>query len=678
MKVIKRDGSSVEIDMTQIRKQTIPACEGLENVDYLLLEKDVELGLKDGVTTKQIQSALIRSSSNRVTVDTPDYTYVAARLALYDHYHHIKRLYGKSHTGDVYNHITLFDYIEKYRFIFSDWYTTYTVEEILELDSCIVSSRDKLFDYSGVEVLLNRYLARYNGVIVELPQHMHMAVCMFLMQNEKNNRLQHIKDLYEEVSTLRYVNATPINTNGRLKTGSLISCLLTHIGDTTTSITEAITETAIGSKLGSGFGFDATTIRSMGASIGGQPNRSGGKVPFLKILNDTLLAFDQGGKRSGAGCVFVECWDIDFFDFLDMRKKNGDDRRRAHELFLSINARDVLFERYEADPESSWTLFDPYDEKEFKINPHVFNPNTRVIKVKEIFVAAITAWVENGTPFWHFVDNTNRQHRHKELGIIRQSNLCQEVVMPTDEERTSVCNLGSINMSRFVNYETYRKTLQVALRAVDNAIDLSDYPTFRSKKSQQEFRACGIGQMGEAEYVATHNMEYGSEEHRKFLEEYYYFTKQVLDEASQELAKEKGSCVVDGYRNAYIQAIAPNSTSGIFAGTTNSVEPVYSKAWVEGNKDNEYFMTAPHITRKNKQYYKSAFEIDIFKQLDCSAIRQKYIDMSISTNIHMNSLDLKATTVRDIIFYAWKKGLKTLYYFKTKAVRNIVCEGCEN
>lgn len=544
-------------------------------------------------------------------------------------------------------------------------------------------------------------------------------------------------------------------------------------------------------------------------------------------------------KRAGAGCVYIECWDIDFFDFLDLRKKNGDDRRRAHELFLGINARNILFERLEQDPESNWTLFDPYDvpdlrnlygeaftkryeeyEKDFKINPHVFNPNTRVVAVKEIFAAAISAWVENGTPFWHFIDNTNEAHQYPELGLIRQSNLCvtgdtpiltkeyghtpigplvesgvketlcwngeewsltpifktsdeeelievkisnidnptkatpyhkwyietkegivekrthelkvgdllesywdpeteslcmghriecitpllfkeptycgtepirhklifngvltgncTEVVIPTDEERTAVCNLGSINMSRFIDYPTYRKTLQVALRAVDNAIDLSIYPSKKAQKSQIENRACGIGQMGEAEYIATRGIEYGSIEHQKFLEEYFKFTRETLDDYTRVLAEEKGSCIIKGVRNAYLQAIAPNSTSGIFAGTTNSTEPVYSKAWVEGNKDNEYYMTAPHITKENKKYYQSAFEVDIYKQLDCTAIRQKYVDMAISTNIHMNSIGLKASMVKDIIVYAWKKKLKTLYYFKTKAVRNIVCEGCEN
>lgn len=296
MKVIKRDGSSREIDLRQIRKQTIPACEGLQNVDYLQLEKDVELGLKDGVTTQQIQKALIRAAANRVTVDTPDYTYVAARLSLYNHYHHIKHLHGKRMQGDVYNAVTLYDYIEKYKHIFSKWYLSYTIEEILELDSCIQSDRDLLFDYSGTEVLLNRYLARDKGIVVELPQHMHMSLAMFIMQKEKENRIQHVKDLYEELSTLRYVNPTPINTNGRLNSGSLISCLLTFIGDSTESITDAIKETALGSKAGSGFGFDGSTIRSAGSPIEGFPNRSGGKIPFFKVINDTLLAWNQGGR----------------------------------------------------------------------------------------------------------------------------------------------------------------------------------------------------------------------------------------------------------------------------------------------------------------------------------------------------------------------------------------------
>ena len=213
MLVTKRDGSMVPLDIKQVRKQTIPACAGLENVNYRGLEEDVELSLRDGITSKEIQKILIRSAADKISIESPDYTYVAARLTLYDLYHSIKHYHGKKGSGDVYRMVTLKDYIKKYSNLFSEWYTKYTDEEIDELDSVIDGKRDLLFNYLGVEVLINRYLVRYNGKPVELPQHMHMCIAMFLMQDEKENRLQYIKDLYEETSNLRYINATPINSN---------------------------------------------------------------------------------------------------------------------------------------------------------------------------------------------------------------------------------------------------------------------------------------------------------------------------------------------------------------------------------------------------------------------------------------------------------------------------------
>ena len=173
-------------------------------------------------------------------------------------------------------------------------------------------------------------------------------------------------------------------------------------------------------------------------------------------------------------------------------------------------------------------------------------------------------------------------------------------------------------------------------------------------------------------------MYYGSDEHKEFIDRFYKVMSDTVHETTKELAKEKGSCIVEGVRNAYLMCIAPNSTSGSFAGTTNSTEPVYSELWIEGNKDNEYYVTAPNITKENRKYYESAFVIDPIKQIECTAIRQKYIDMAISTNVHMNNIGLKASNIDKVVKKAWSEGIKTLYYFKTKAVKTITCVGCEN
>ena len=304
MQVKKRNGTLQELDISQVRKQTIPACEGLNNVSYEELELNAKIMFFDGINSEDIQKALIKSARNLVSIEQSDYTYVAARLALYDLYHNIKRVYNidkENKSGNVYDKVTLKDYINFNKEVFSGWYTKYTEEEIDELNKVINSKADLLYNYPGFIALEGRYLIKRDIAgkkeITELPQHMHMGIAMFCMQNEdKSKRIQLIKDYYIALSNLEFINATPINSNGRLKNGGLVSCLLGVAGDSAEGIMDMATEVAIGSKGGSGWGVDFSHIRSLGSSIGGQKNRSGGKVPFAKIYNDVLLAYNQGGR----------------------------------------------------------------------------------------------------------------------------------------------------------------------------------------------------------------------------------------------------------------------------------------------------------------------------------------------------------------------------------------------
>ena len=297
MFVIKRDGSQEELDIMSIRKQTQPACEGLEGVSYEELELSTHLFFKDGIKTEEIQQALIDTARDKVSIEQPNWSYVAGRLTLYDLYHKIKKEYGKKgYSGDIYSYISLKDYIEHNDSILSEWKEKYTNNEIEELNKCIDSKRDLLYNQSQMGVLLKMYLAKLNGNISELPQHMHMAIAMFIMQNEKSNRIQLVKDLYDSLSNLYWINPTPINSNGRLNSGSLISCLITTPDDNSESIMSKVKEVAIGSRSGSGWGVCLSKLRSLGSVISGRPNSGGGKVPFMKLLEYTCLAFNQGGK----------------------------------------------------------------------------------------------------------------------------------------------------------------------------------------------------------------------------------------------------------------------------------------------------------------------------------------------------------------------------------------------
>lgn len=313
MHVIKRDGSKQELDLTQIRKQTIPACEGLNNVSYEKLELAVSYQMRDGIRSKDIQRALIDAAHNLISVEHSDYTYVAARLSLYDIYHGIKRKHNKQGSGCVYEKISLLDNIEINKDVYDDFYTKYSKEEILELNKVIESERDLLFNYAGVKMLINRYLVKHIpeeledrkeltiDYITELPQHMFMCLAMYNMQDEdKDKRLQLVKETYEITSKLEFIYPTPMLSNGRLKRGGLISCLVNTIPDDINGMFDKIKEIAIGSKHGAGWGIDVSDLRSTGANIGINKNASKGKLPILKVLNDTLLAIDQGGKSYAA------------------------------------------------------------------------------------------------------------------------------------------------------------------------------------------------------------------------------------------------------------------------------------------------------------------------------------------------------------------------------------------
>lgn len=553
--------------------------------------------------------------------------------------------------------------------------------------------------------------------------------------------------------------------------------------------------------------------------------------------------------RKGAFTVWTECWDLEIFDFIDLRKTSGEERRRARDLFLGISYNDLFFQRESIDGE--WILFDPKDapllsesygdtfkthyenyEKQYKEDPSKFNPNTKVVKARDVLKYHIKSWSDVGMPFFMFKDTVNEAHKNKHTGLIRSSNLCvtgdtniltkeygntpigllvnkgiehatcwngnawsytklfktsddqkvvtveftngkkikatpyhrwsviseyeeikiietkelrpgdtmegyripnevndpyindepntvktiidngeseptycgteplnstlifngvltmncSEVLSTTSDKYTAVCNLGSINLARVNEDKDIKRVVKLANRIMDNCIDLTNYPSAKAKKFQEDFRSCGLGSLGIAEMLANKKIHFGSDEHIKLIDYIWKLISDTIYASSTNLAKEKGGCNVNPeIRNAYRMCIAPNSSSAILAGTTNGLEPVYNKIWVEENKRGAYVMTAPHLNIENYEYYKNAYEIDIYRQIDAAAAMQQHIDMGMSFNVFLEPDGLTIKSVRDIIVYAWKKKLKTLYYMRSKPPKNkevndnkIVCVGCVN
>lgn len=848
MKVQKRDGRLEELNIENIRKQTIPACEGLAGTSYEDLELSAKIMFTDGIKTSDIQESLIRAAQNKIDMDAPNWTYVAARLRLYDLYHRIKRIYGKEQSGDVYSIVTLSDYINRNKELFSDWYTKYTNEEIEELNSYVVSSRDKLFTLPAILTVENRYLLVDTDEVVELPQHMFMTIAMFVAQHE-TDKLTWVKRFYDQTSTLQFIAATPINANGRKKDSATASCLVHSMADTLDSIMETLNDLAQGSKLGAGHGVDTSRLRATGSILRGIKNRGTGIVPIIKLHNDIALAVNQLGVRQGAITDTLEVWHIDTYDFIDLRKRSGEERRRAQDLFLCVSIPSLFIKRIKEN--GMWTFFDPYDvpnltetygeefealytkyEKEFINKERYFNPYTKQVPVQEVINKLIYSWTTEGLPFWFFKDNVNKTHKyHKELGIIRSSNLCvtaetllltkeygntpigelvkdgiskvhcwngdewslttigktadsarvltvefsngetiratemhkwyvdmdgsmvelrtlglkpgmliykyelpdgtlvdnvkitsvtdkreyeatycgtepknhmlmfngiltgncQELLQPVNENETVVCNLGSVNVARYTTDENLNNTLEVAVRFLDNVIDVSGYSTEKARRTQLARRSIGIGFLGEAEYLAVNHIHYGSKEHEEWIHKFYKYSTEKIDQYSIELAKEKGGCEVDpSIRNAYRVCIAPNTASGLLAGTTPSHEPLYARVYTENSKIGSYKVTAPNISLDNISYYKNAFEIPHMDQIRMLAARQKYIDMSISNSLYEEDVSkISSIDIIKVIVKAHDLGVKTLYYFRTKAKKTgeieeviegkkITCEGCEN
>lgn len=431
--VIKRNGRTEPLDITKIQKYTADSVVGLKNVSQSELEVDAHIHFRDGITSKEIQETLIKTAVDKIDIDVPDWTFVASRLFLYNLYHQVN---GFSGYG------TLEKYFlrgEKEGRILLGLKELYDLDE---LEKHLKPERDLQFNYLGVKTLYDRYLIKdSNSNPIELPQHMFMAIAMFLAQREENRQEWAIK-FYNMISKFEVMLATPTLSNARTTRHQLSSCYIGSTPDNIEGIFDSYAEMAMLSKFGGGIGWDWTEIRSMGSFIDGHKNAAGGTVPFLKITNDIAIAVDQLGTRKGAIAVYMEPWHIDINDFLDLKKNSGEERRRAHDLFPALWLNDLFMQRVQEN--GLWTLFDPYDCKELaKLYGDDFNKRyvelendesilKETIKAKDLWKKILTSYFETGSPFLCFKDNANRANPNDHYGVIRSSNLCTEIFQNTE------------------------------------------------------------------------------------------------------------------------------------------------------------------------------------------------------------------------------------------------------
>ena len=600
----KRNGRKEVLDITKIQKMSIEATAGLDGVSQSELELDSHIKFIDGMNSSDIQDALIKTAVEKIDIDVPNWTFVAARLFLYDLYHRVGiATYGVK--GEAYRHLK--DYIKfgiEAGRIIPNLASGYDLDD---LNSYIDPSRDFLFNYLGIKTLYDRYLLKNSkGEPIELPQQMFMAIAMFLAQNEEKKQ-EKAKEFYDVISKFEVMLATPTLSNARTNRHQLSSCYIGSSPDNIEGIFDGYKEMALLSKYGGGIGWDWNQIRSLGGSIDGHKSAAGGTVPFLKITNDIAIAVDQLGTRKGAIAVYLEPWHMDIMDFIDLKKNSGEERRRAHDLFPALWISDLFMERVLED--SYWTLFDPVEVKdlseyfgeEFTAKYIAYENSDSVtknrIKAKDLWKKILTSYFESGSPFLCFKDSANKANPNPHAGHIRSSNLCTEIFQNTNpnhykikvefedgtiktfEEEdlvvvdggitkkankvtaldsingkkifivekqkidgdTAVCNLASINLSRINRSEDIKRVVPIAVNMLDNVIDLNFYPLRKVKATNLKSRAIGLGVMGEAEMLANSKISWGSNEHFKKIDEIMECISYNTILASSNLAIEKGS-----------------------------------------------------------------------------------------------------------------------------------------
>jgi ribonucleoside-diphosphate reductase alpha chain len=585
--VKKRNGRLENLDINKINLCATRACGGIDDVSASEVVLDAQVQFYDKITTKEIDQALIMSARTKIEKD-PNYAHVASRLLLGNIH---KEVFGESRDKDGFEH--------QYRLCFIRNVKRLVKESILhedllsydlkKLSEALVLDRDYKFKYLGLQTLYDRYFHHVEGVRMEAPQSFWMRVAMGLALNEKNKEQKAI-EFYHAISSFRVCPSTPTLFNSGSVRSQLSSCYLNTFEDSIDGIFEGAWQEARKSKYAGGLGFDVSSFRSAGSYIKGTNGSSSGLIPWLKIFNDLLVAVNQGGKRPGAGCAYLEPWHLDIEDFLDLKKNTGEERRRCHDMNTANWLPDLFLRRVQED--GDWYLFSPSDASELhELYGEDFDkayakyckkaekgevPNHKVIKAKALWKKMLRALFETGHPWMTFKDNSNLRYSNSHEGVIHSSNLCTEIFLHTKPSRfkdgekeevgeTAVCNLSSINLKEHLkpngklDFSKLSKSIAIQMRMLDNVIDLNFYPTEEAKNSNLKHRPVGAGTMGWADVFHSYKINFSSDDAVKFSDELYEFISYNCILNSSKIAKEKGSySTYDG--SLWSQGILPIDT----------------------------------------------------------------------------------------------------------------------
>jgi ribonucleoside-diphosphate reductase alpha chain len=563
LQVTYLDGTQGPLDTARLRTVIDEACAGLEGVSADAIYEETLRNLYPGVKLEDVRTSAVMTARTLVEQD-PNYSYVTARLLLDTLRSEALGFLGLTDSatqGEMnYRYATVLrPYIEK----------GVTLEllspELLEFDldvlsEALVAERDTQFTYLGLQTLYDRYFIHSNGVRFELPQIFFMRVAMGLALREENREERAI-EFYNLISSFDYMVSTPQLFNSGTLRPQLSSCFLTTVPDDLHGIYSAIKDNAMLSKWAGGLGNDWTPVRALGAGIKGTNGKSQGIVPFLKVVNDTAVAVNQGGKRKGAVCAYLETWHLDIEEFLELRKNTGDDRRRTHDMNTANWIPDLFMKRVFEDGE--WTLFSPnnvpdlhdlhgeaferaYEEYERKAAAGQIEIY-KTVRAKDLWRKMLSMLFETGHPWITFKDACNVRSPQQHVGTIHSSNLCTEITLNTSEEEIAVCNLGSVNLVNHVteegglNVEKLQRTVKTAVRMLDNVIDINYYSVPQAEKSNLKHRPVGMGIMGFQDALYIQRIPYSSDKALEFADRSMEVISYYAIQASTDLAEERGT-----------------------------------------------------------------------------------------------------------------------------------------
>jgi len=747
MQVKKRNGALEPVDLNKIVNAVARCAEGLLNVDAMRVATRTISALADGATTRELDELSIRTAAG-FTVEEPNYSKLAARLlATYIdkevRNQNIPWFSESIRAGHVAG-------------LIGDDVAAFVEANAPALNAAINTDRDRKFEFFGLRTVYDRYLLRHpeSREVTETPQYFFLRVACGLSRDADE-----AVRFYDLMSSLAYLPSSPTLFNSGTRHAQMSSCyLLDSPEDSLEGIYQRYTDIARLSKFAGGIGVAWHRIRSKGSLIEGTNGLSNGIVPWLKTLDSSVAAVNQGGRRKGAACIYLESWHADIEDFLDLKESTGDHMRRAHSLNLANWIPDLFMER--VDKDWQWSLFDPkkvphltdlygddfraaYEEAESQ------GLYERQINARDLYSRMMRSLAQTGNGWMTFKDSSNEKCNQTGQGaddgtanVVHLSNLCTEIIEVTNQDETAVCNLGSLNLGEFVdpdtkdfNFDRLAETVTLVVPFLDRVIDINFYPTDEAGYSNNKWRPVGLGLMGLQDVFFKKGLAFDSDEARALsarISEEIYLNALL---ASTDLAEEFGPhetydrtraatgdlqfdlwgveptqtdrwttvrerIAAHGLRNSLMIAIAPTATIASIAGCYECIEPQVSNLFKRETLSGEFLQinrylvselqsrglwdaeminelkqsegSVQHIARipeNLREMYRTAWEIPMRSLIDMAAERGAYIDQSQSLNLFMESPNIGKLS--SMYMYAWKAGLKTTYYLRSRPATRI-------